>query len=92
MLSKHLAAVAHAQTEGVGACKKCLHLLRQNGVEGDAARPTNASTQGVAVAEATASHQTFEVLQLSATGLQVGHVHVVGIKTCFCKRIGHLDV
>lgn len=89
---KHLAAVAHTQAKSVQARKEGLELIRQHRVEGDGTCPANASAQGVAVTEATASHHALEVCQVGAARLQVGHVHVKCLKPGLGKGIGHLDV
>ena len=91
-LGKHLAAVAHAQAEGVLAGKEGLELVGQHVVERDGARPANAGTQRVAVAEAAAGHHALEVCQLGAAGLQVGHVHVIGFKAGFGEGVGHFHM
>ena len=91
-LGKHLAAVAHAQAKGVGATKEALELRCQHGVEGNAARPANASAQRVAVAEATTRHHALEVFEFHAAGLQVGHVHVERLKARFRKGVGHFHM
>ena len=91
-LGKHLAAVAHAQSKGIGPAKKALELVSEHGVEGDGARPANACAQGVAITEATASHHPLEVGQVGAACLQVGHVHVKGLKPCFSEGISHFHM
>ena len=90
--SEHLAAVAHAQPKGVAALEEGFELIGQARVEGDAARPANACTQGVAIAEATAGHQAFEVCQLGLARLQVGHVHVIGVEARLMEGIGHFHM
>ena len=67
-------------------------LVAQFGVEQNGFRPAFACTQNVAVAEAAAGCQHFEVGQLHAAGHQVGHVHVVGIKTGAGKGGGHFHL
>ena len=91
-LGKHLAAVAHAQAKGVGACKEGFERVGQQRVKRDAACPADACAQGVAVAEAAAGHHTLKILQLGAACLQVCHVHVVGFKACFAKDPSHFGV
>ena len=61
--------------------------MEQNGF-----RPAFACAQYVAVAEAAAGRQHFEVGQIHAAGHQVGHMHVVGIKTGAGKGGGHFDL
>ena len=89
---KHLAAVAHAQTESIWSSKESLELIRQHGVKRDRPRPADARAQRVAVAEAAACHDADEVFQVRPAGLQVGHVDVKGVKTGFGEALRHLDM
>ena len=89
---KHLATIAHAQPKGVITPKEIFELIGQQGIESDGACPANAGTQGVAIAEATAGDHTFEVGQVGAAGLQVGHVHIKGFKASLREGIGHFDM
>ena len=91
-LGKHLAAVAHAQAEGVAAAEELLELRGQAVVEGDGARPADAGAQSVAVAEAAAGHHAGEVLQLRAAALQVGHVHVHRVEAGLGEGVGHFHM
>ncbi len=91
-LRKHLATVTNAQTKAVTAGKKRLKLSQQLVVEQDASGPSNARTERVAVTEATAGHQTVEVCQISAAGLQVTHMDVDGFKSAQVNTGSHFDV
>ena len=61
-------------------------------MEGDAARPPYPRAQGVAVAEATASHQALKVFEVCPALLQIGHVNVVSLKTGLGEGVGHLHM
>ena len=88
----HLAAVAHAQREGVAAAEEGRELLGQHRVEEDRARPALAGAQRVAVAEAAAGDEALELVEPRAAGLQVAHVHVEGVEAGLRHRVAHLDL
>ena len=88
----HLAAVAHAQGQGVGPLEEGGELLGQRRVEQDAAGPALAGAQGVAVAEAAAGHQGLELVQPRPARLQVGHVHIEGLESGLGHGVAHLDM
>ena len=89
---KHLTAIAHAQAKAVLTLKKCLELIVERAVEQNTPRPAHACAQGVAVAKAAAGHQTLKIFQRGSALLQVGHVNVVSLKTCFSKSVGHFHM
>ena len=89
---KHLAAVTHAEAKHVGPREEGLELIGQLRVERDAARPADAGAQCVAIAEAAAGDQAFEIRQLGAAGLQVGHVDVKGLEARLGEGVGHLNM
>ena len=51
---EHLAAVANPEAEAILPREEGLELIAQHGIEGDAARPTDACAQRIAIAEAAA--------------------------------------
>ena len=89
---QHLAAVADAQREAVRTGEEGLERGLQHRVEEDGARPALAGAQRVAVAETTAGDEALEVLQVDRAGLQVAHVHVIGVEAGLRHGVGHLDM
>ena len=80
-VADHLAAVAHAQCQRVRVGEEGGKLVAQSRVEQNRFRPAFACAEYVAVAEAAARRQHFEVGKVDAACHQVGHMHVVGIET-----------
>ncbi len=72
--------------------KKAAELLGQPLVEEHRAGPPLARPERVAVGEATAGHEPDHVRQVEAPGLQVGHVHVVGVEAGPVEGERRLDV
>ena len=91
-LAHHLAAVAHAQREAVGACEEGRKFLAQAAVEEDGFRPALPGTEHVAIREPAAGSEALEVGQMDASGLQVAHVDVEGVKPGARKGSGHFDM
>ncbi|ABM42454.1 conserved hypothetical protein [Acidovorax sp. JS42] len=89
---KHLAAVAHAQGEGIATREELLELGGQALVEHDGARPADARAQRVAVAEAAAGHHASKLRQVGTAGLQVGHVYVERLEARLGEGVGHLHM
>ena len=72
----HLAAIAHAQREAVGAIKKCDKRVAQCRIKQDRLRPALPRAQHVTVGKTAARRQPLEVRQPHPTALQIGHVHI----------------
>ena len=88
----HLAAVAHAEAEDVGARKECGERVAYRGVETDGLGPALAGAQHVAVGKAAAADEALEVGEREATRRKVAHVHVVRVEARAVERGGHLDL
>ena len=91
-VADHLTAVAHAQCQRVRIGKEGGKLVAQSRVEQNRFRPAFACTEYVAVAEAAARRQHFEVGKVDAACHQVGHMHVVGIESGAGEGGGHFDL
>src|SRR4029079_11310151 len=63
---QHLAAIAHAEREGLGAREELGELLAQLGIEQDRFRPALAGAEHVAVREAAAHHEAAELRERGA--------------------------
>ena len=87
-----MAAVAHAQCQRVRVVEEGGELVAQGRVEQDGFRPAFARAEYVAVAEAAARRQHFEVGKVDAACHQVGHMHVVGIESGAGEGGGHFDL
>ncbi len=75
-IAHHLAAVAHAERERVGAPEERLELLACARIEQDRFCPSLPSAEHVAVGKAAAGGETLEILQADAPGDDIAHVHV----------------
>ena len=91
-LRQHLAAVAHAEREGVLPVEELLEHRLELAVEEDRPRPAAARAQHVAVAEAAARDEALEIGKVHATREEVGHVHVHALEARERERRRHLDV
>ena len=89
---EHLAAVAHAEREGVGAIEEALELLARAGVIEDGLGPALARAEHVAVGESAAGDEAAEVIELHAARQHVAHVHVVRLEADALEHRGHLDL
>ena len=89
---EHLAAVAHAEREGVLAVEEPLELLARASVVEDGLGPALARAQHVAVGESAAGHQAAEIFELHATREHVAHVHVVRFEADALEHGRHLDL
>ena len=87
-----MAAVAHAQCQRVWVGEEGGKLVAQSRMEQNRFRPAFARTEYVAVAEAAARRQHFEVGKVDAACHQVGHMHVVGIESGAGEGGGHFDL
>ena len=67
-------------------------MVAQSRVEQDGFRPAFARAEYVAVAEAAACRQHFEVGKVDAACHQVGHMYVVGIESSAGEGGGHFDL
>ena len=63
-VAHHLAAVAHAQREGVAALEERLELVARARVEEDGLRPALARAEHVAVGEAAARREALEAREV----------------------------
>ena len=91
-LREHLAAVAHAEREGVLAVEERLEHGLQPAVEEDGARPARTRAEDVAVAEAAARDEALEVGEVHAAREKVRHVDVHALEPRERERRAHLDV
>ena len=88
----HLAAVADAERERVGAFEVTLERLAHPRVPQDRLGPALAGTEHVAVGEPAAGDQSLVVVEPHATGDQVGHVHVDRREPGAMEHRGHLEL
>ena len=88
----HLATVADAQREAVGASEEGAEFVAQAVVEQHRLGPALPGAEHVAVGKAAAGGEALEIGQMHAADLQVGHVHVVGRETGTLESGGHFDV
>ena len=91
-VAHHLAAVAHAQREGIGAREERCELVAGARVEQDRLGPAFARTQHVAVGKPAARDDALESGQRAAARDDVAHVHVVGVEAGTVERCRHLDM
>ena len=91
-VAHHLAAVAHAEGEGVGTGEEGGKLVAGAGVEEHTLGPAFAGAEDVAVGEAAAGDETAEIAQADAAGEDVGHVDVHGLEAGAGEGGGHLDL
>ncbi len=91
-VGEHLAAVAHAQGEGVRAGKERGESFTGDAVEQDRLGPALTGAEDVAVGEAAAGDQTAEVGQVNAAAEDVAHVHVDRAETGAVEGCRHLDL
>ena len=91
-LAQHLAAVAHAEREGVLAVEELLEHRLEARIEEDRAGPAGAGAQDVAVGEAAAGDEALEIGEVNASGEEVGHVHVHALEARERERRRHLDM
>ncbi|GJC81968.1 hypothetical protein ColLi_04805 [Colletotrichum liriopes] len=87
----HLATVADAQRERVGALEEVFKLLARVLVLEDGLRPADAGAEDVAVREAAARRDAHKVRERPA-GEDVRHVHVDGVEAGRLEGEGHLAV
>ena len=88
----HLAAVTHAQRQGLRTMEEGFELVTHAAVEQDGLRPTFARAQHVAVGETAARHQRLEIFQTGTSGQQVAHVDVDSVKARAMEGSRHLNV
>ena len=88
----HLAAVADAEREAVGAGEEGGELVARPRVEEDRPRPALAAAEHVPVREAAAGHEAREVGERDAARDQVAHVHVDRVEAGAVEGRRHLDV
>ena len=82
---EHLAAVADAEREGVGAREEALELLAHGLVEQNRLRPALPGSQHVAVGESAAGDEPLELLQRAPPGKEVVMCTSCGVKPARSK-------
>ena len=88
----HLAAVAHAQREGISPIKKLCEHLFQFFIEQNRLRPSAARAEHIAVAKATTSSKPGKISKARTAGEQVTHRHIHSSKTRAVERRRHLHL
>ena len=89
---QHLAAVAHAEREGLGPREEARERVARARVEEDRLRPALARAEHVAVGEAAAGDEPAEAGEVEAALDHVGHVDVDALEAGAVEGRRHLDL
>ena len=89
---EHLAAVAHAEREGVGTCEPRFELRADAGVVEDGGGPARARAEHVSVGESASRGQAPENAQRAASLHEIAHVHIHALEARAVEGGGHLQV
>src|SRR5438128_2590078 len=91
-IAHHLAAIAHAEGESVGAIEERQEFRARPFVEEDALRPAFAGAGHVAVAEAATGGDADEIAQRNAAAENIRHVYIDRAETGAGESRGHFDL
>ena len=88
----HLAAVAHAEREGIGAREEGFKFGARARVEQDRLRPASAAAKHVAIRKTATGSEALEIPEADAPFEDVAHVHVKCGKAGTVKGSRHFDL
>ena len=91
-MGQHLAAVAHAEREGVGALEEGFEACPRALIELNGAGPTTTGAEHVTLGKATTGGQPLHVLQCVTAGNDVGHMHIDGSEAGAVKGRRHFHM
>ena len=91
-VAHHLAAIADAERETVGAREERFELVAGASIEQDGFRPALAGAEHVSVREAAAGSNACEIAQRRPAADDVAHVHVERGESRALECGGHLDL